>query len=287
MNKQFTKVLVPVNFNRNTPLVMQKAIQVANEFNCDVHLLHVQTPVPVIPFLYDSHFSGSYSGNSSNFSEKKLQRLRNMHVRKLINGLQMTTSVELGNWQEMLKKTIIAEHIDLVLVPKRRKRFWGALIQKIDINKLVQQTRCPVLTVTRPFNIHHLQKIVVPVGDTLPVKKLSLAAFLARQNNGQVHLMSSFPENKNGETRARWCVTRAYQLLRDYTQVNIHCTSEPNHPGMNGTLAFANEIKADLIVVNSGRETKPAGWLSRLMKKYIHRESNIPVLTVAPGIDLP
>ena len=35
MKKLFHKILVPVNFNRNTAMLLEKAIQIANEFSCD------------------------------------------------------------------------------------------------------------------------------------------------------------------------------------------------------------------------------------------------------------
>jgi len=281
LKKLFTKILVPVNFNRNTALVMQKAVQIANEFRCDVHLLHVQTPLAIMPFLYEGYFSTTIYESHARTAAGKLQQLREIYGKRLDDGLLMTISQELGDWQTMMKKTIIAEHTDLVLIPKHPKRFFGALIQKININKLIQQTQCPVLTVTRRFNIHHLQNIVVPVGDSLPIRKLTMATYLARQSNGNVHLMGNAGKNKKEEKRSSWCVTRAYQLLRDYTQVNIHCSITADHNGMDGMLTVAKNVKADLIVVNSGKETQPAGWLNRLLGKYVYKESNIPILTVA------
>lgn len=281
MKKLFTKILVPVNFNRNTAMAMQKAVQVANEFHCDVHVLHVQTPLTILPFLYEGFFATNVYESHARTAAGKLQQLREIYGKKLNDGLLMTISQELGDWQTMLKKTIISEHTDLVLIPKHPKRFFGALIQKININKLIQQTKCPVLTVTRRFNIHHLQNIVVPVGDTLPIRKLTMATYLARQSNGYVHLMGSSGKSKREEKQSSWCVTRAYQLLRDYTQVNIHCSIGADNNRMDGMLAVARNVKADLIVVNSGKETQPAGWLNRLLGKYVYKESNIPVLTVA------
>ena len=281
VKKLFTKILVPVNFNRNTAMAMQKAVQVANEFHCDVHVLHVQTPLAIMPFLYEGFFSAGIYESHVKTAAAKLQQLRDIYGKKLNDGLLMTISQELGDWQTMMKKTIISEHADLVLIPKHPKRFFGTLIQKININKLIQQTQCPVLTVTRRFNIHHLQNIVVPVGDTLPIRKLTMATYLARHNNGYVHLMGSSGKNKKEEKRSNWCVTRAYQLLRDYTQVNIHCSIGADLNGMDDMLAVAKNVKADLIVVNSGKETQPARWLNRLLGKYVYKESNIPVLTVA------
>ncbi len=75
-------------------------------------------------------------------------------------------------------------------------------------------------------------------------------------------------------------MTRAYQLLRDYTQVNIQCSIGADNTSIEDMLAVAKNVKADLIVVNNGKETQPTGWINRLLGKYVYKESSIPILTV-------
>ncbi|MBK9937098.1 MAG: universal stress protein [Chitinophagaceae bacterium] len=73
MQKLFTKILVPVNFNRNTGLALDKAIQLANYFDCDIHLIHVQTPTATFPFLYNGSFPGSRIRESGKKYESQLK----------------------------------------------------------------------------------------------------------------------------------------------------------------------------------------------------------------------
>lgn len=279
----FTKIIVPVNFNRNTHMLMQKAVQIANEFGCDLHLLHVQLPTTIIPFFYDGHFAGPQLQGQPEKAIEKLEEIRCFYLPRLKEGKTISVSLETGQWQYMIKKTVITTNADLVLIPGRRKRIEGAIIRKINISKLAQQSQCAVLTITRNFNIHHLHKILVPVGDTLPVQKLAMATYLARQNNGSIHLVTEAGRNFKREKKSRWSISKAYQLIRDYTQVNIHYSPDTVHTGTDSTLALARNVKADLIVLNPGRETLPHGWFRRLLGKYIYSESEIPVLTVSAG----
>ncbi|OSZ73577.1 hypothetical protein CAP36_16290 [Chitinophagaceae bacterium IBVUCB2] len=282
MTKIFNRILVPVNFNRNTELLMKKAVQVANEFNCDLHLLYVQTPISVIPFLYDGSVSGSLFNFSMEDSQIKMQRLQDEYKSHLSNGLLMTTEILHGSWQTIMKEVIISKHIDLVLIPKYHRKFTGALVQQININKLSQQTQCPVLTVTRRFDVTQLHNIVVPVNNFIPIKKLTMATFLARKFNGIVHLMGQKANSKAEEKLNTRCVTKSYQLLRDYTNVRVHCSAEIYSNGHADTLAYAKDVAADLIVVNPGKESMRKGWWGNWFGKYLFRESNIPVLTIAP-----
>jgi len=285
MQKLFTRILVPVSFNRGTGLAIDKAIQLANRFACDIHLLYVR-PVPgLIPFLHAGYFSGATTPSANKNVARKLKRLEDSSREKLQDGLLISSSVIPGNWQSVMKQTIIAEHIDLVVVPGKRNRLPRALIHGINLNTLSLQTQCPVLTVTSRFNISQLQNIVVPVGDCLPVKKLTIATYLCREVDGNIHLMGSGDYSHNGGEKKRFLI-KAYKLLNDYGHVKIHCSLSGDLDNPASTLAYAREVQADLIVVNTGKESLLNGWWNRLMGKYLYRESDIPVLTIAPQYDM-
>ena len=279
MQKLFTKILVPVDFNRNTRWSVEKAIHLANKFNCDILLLHVQAPPSTIPFLYNTFFSGSFSKSPEKDLKKKMKDLEQLYRPKLKDGILMTSVIQVGFWQSILKDVIIAEHIDLFLIPRNRRRLNEALIKKININKLSQQTNCSIMTVTRSFNANHLQKIVVPVNDLLPIKKLTIATYLSLESSGCIHLMGE--SNHSISTIKGGYLIRAYQLLNDFGNLNIQCALQDNDNTATGTLAYAQNVNADLIVVNPGRESRLRGWWNKLSGKYLSRESDIPVLTVA------
>ncbi len=281
MKKLFTKILVPVNFNRNTNLALDKAIQLANYFACDVHLLHVQPPSATIPFLYDGFLSGSLFRSSSANCESQLKELEERCKGKLHDGLLMSSSTIAGTWQTALKQIIIAEHIDLLVIPRSRRKFGSALIQRIDLNKLSQQAQCPVLTVTRSFNVNYLQNVVVPINDSLPVRKLNMATYMCRGAQGSIHLMGSGGNSPRGRQRRKFLI-KSYQLLSDSGHIKIHCSLPDNFDNPTSTLTYARNIKADLIVVNTGKESLLKGWWNKLLGKCLYRESDIPVLTIAP-----
>jgi hypothetical protein len=276
MKKLFNHILVPVNFNRNTPMLMEKAIQVANQFYCDIHLLYVQTQWMAIPFLCD----GYVSGTDLNYSEEagiKLKNLAGASRHQLADGLRITSTVVTGSWQSMLKEQVITKHIDLVILPRNEKKFFRVLVYKVDVNQLSLQTQCPVLTVTKDFDISQLHNIVVPIGNFLPIRKLTAATYMAREFNAVIHLMGGKNNSYGNDRQKTRCLTRSYQLLRDYTNVKVYCSTQDGDTTARETLAYAKNVKADLIVVNSGRESILKGWFSN----YLYQDSNIPVLTIS------
>lgn len=274
MQKLFTKILVPVNFNRNTSWAVDKSIQLANKFNCDILLLNVQ---PVSSF-YNLFFSDHYTETSINAAVIKMKKLEQQHRSKLKEGSLMTSAVLAGNWQSVLKDVIIAEHIDLTIIPRGNSKLNNVVIRHININKLSQQTNCPVMTMTRNFNANHLQNIVVPVHDLLPVKKLTIATYLSLETNARIYLVGG---DDQATGKMDGYLMKAYQLLNELGKLNIQCALGNNDHTATETLAYAKEIKANLIVVNPGQESRLKGWWNQLRGKYLCRESDIPVLTVA------
>lgn len=277
MHKLFNKILVPVNFNRNTRWSIDKAVQLANRFDCDLFLLHVQAPPPAMPYLSDAFFTGSLMGTPRIDPGKKMKELECQYKPKLKEGLILTSATRTGYWQPVLKDVIIAEHIDLALIPRSKKQLVGAVIRRININKLTQQTNCPIMTITRNFNANHLQNIVVPVFDLLPVKKLTIATYFSLETTGCIYLVG---RNNHAAVKTEDYLIKAYQLLNDFGKLNIQCALRDNDDTATSTLAYAKDVKANLIVVNPGQESRLKGWWNKLRGKYLCRESDIPVLTI-------
>ena len=134
------------------------------------------------------------------------------------------------------------------------------------------------MTITRNFNANHLQNIVVPVHDLLPIKKLTIATYVSLETNGCIYLMG---DDYHTTARSDGYLIKAYQLLNDLGKLNIRCALRQNDDTANGTLAYAKDVKANLIIVNPGQESRLRGWWNKLRGKYLSRESDIPVLTVA------
>ncbi len=263
MQKLFSKILLPVLFNRNTRWASDKAIQIANKFGCDVHLLHAHTmPLPVTSVL-----------------ETEMNELAGYVRQKLNDGLLVTTSVCSGGWQTALKDAVIAEHIDLVMIPRSHRKLRTSLIRKISINQLSQQTNCPVMTIPRRFNVSQLHNIVVPVNDLLPVNKLKLATYVSLETNGCIYLMGC---DENVLMSNEGYLVKAFQLLNGLGPLKVQCAYREDPDMANSALNYAKDIQAGLIVVNPGQESRLRGWWNRLSGKWLCSESDIPVLTVAP-----
>ena len=283
MTNLINHILVPVNYNRNTDFVLQKSVAIANAFDADLHILHVETPLISLPFVYEGiYISANHEPDSGKQVATKMKGLLEKYRPKMKEGLQLNGTVMKGNWFSMMKETVITNHIDLIVIPRNSKRFFGALLYEVNLNRLSQQSQCPILTVTPELEIDHLKNIVVPVDDFLPIRKLTLATYLARKFNAKVHLTGAGSNADGKDLTNSIFLAKSYQLLTKYAEVQIHYPSDNTNTLAADSLAYAKSVNADLIVVNPGKESKLGKWFSSLLGKYLYKESNIPVLTVSP-----
>ena len=258
----FSKILLPVLFNRNTRWASDKAIQLANKFGCDVHLLHAHNmPVPAVSAL-----------------ETEMKELSSYVRSKLNDGLFVSSSITSESWQIALKDAVITEHIDLAIIPRSHRKLRTALIRRVNINQLSEQTNCPVMTIPRGFNVNNLTNIVVPVKDLLPVNKLKIASYVSLETNGCIYLMGC---DENVLINNEGYLMKALQLLNGVGPLKVQCAYREDQDMAHSALNYAKDIHAGLIVVNPGQESRLKGWWSKITGKWLFRESDIPILTVA------
>jgi hypothetical protein len=281
MKNYFNRILVPVFFNHETKESLARVTEIANELGCDLHLLHVQVPSRIFPFFHNGYLSSSSFKTKFHESQVRMEQLVEECRGQLADGLLINGNVLAGSWQTHMKESIIKFDIDLVVIPARNGKATD-VFRMLNINRLSQQTQCPVLTLTNDFVFGHLQNIVVPIKDFLPVRKLTAATFLSRKFNAMVHLLGQRGNTEALDKQHTDSLIKAYQLMSEYTSVKIHCFSEKRDTATAETMAYAKEVSAGLIVVNPGKESLFKSVFSRWLPKNLLIESNIPVLTISP-----
>jgi len=279
MQRLFTRILVPVSFGRSTHWLVDKAVQLANKFDCDILLLHVQSPSLIDRLFCNTIVPNPYDNFSFAGMEIWMEDLKQKQKMKLKEGLLMKSTIMYGWWQSILKDVIIAQHIDLTIIAQNANQYSNSIVPRINIDKLSQQTNCPVMTLPRSFNVRDLQNIVVPVNDVLSVKKLRIATFLSQGNRGCIYLMGK--EEQFTAKTEKGSLMRSYRLLSDFGKLNIQCALRDNDDTARGILTYAKDVKANLIVVNPGQESQIKGWWRKSMEKCRLNESSISVMTVS------
>jgi len=279
MKSVFNRILVPVVFNAETAENIMSVISLANDLGCDLHLLNVKS-TPTFFHRVRKLLQRKPDLRHIQNAEEKMQALVEQFRIKLADGLLLNGTVVMGNYQAGVKRAVITNDIDLVVIPGYHNKLVSFPGGQININKLSQHTQCPVLTVSK-FSGFHMQNIVVAINDFLPLRKLIAATFLAKRFDGMVHLLGQRSDTNTIDINNTMHLTKAYQLLRNYTRVKVHRSVSKNGSVAEDILDYARRVHADLIVVNPGKESLLSGLFNRWIEKYLPVKSNIPVLTIS------
>jgi nucleotide-binding universal stress UspA family protein len=271
--------LVPVEINNPSEYVIKEAIELARAFECNVHLL----------FLLP-HSSSKYTRVRDWFkneedANQRIVKLYSQYILHLPPPLRLHTSIEKGRHENSITSYAIKNHIDLLVLGRTYPLFSAGWFMQSGINRLSRKTGCPVLTLQSRANLDSMRNIVMPVGASfLPIRKLMFATYLAKKYNSRLHLvtLSGYQQGLNAGNNQY--LLKAYRLIRDNTEVPVECITLPGENIAAITLQYAKDVKADLIVINPGKESLLSGLINRVFSRFLFNESRIPVMTVAPPL---
>jgi len=267
MNKLFNHMLVPVDQEDEEDIV-QQALHMADSLQCQIHLLYN------IPFAQHERRVGELKA-----------AIRQRYPFLMAPGIFLEINTDPAFPERQIIDYAKRHGVDLILLVKKKRAGHSQLRTGADVDRLVDKTLCPVLTVSGQPALSSLKNIVLPVGDHLPMRKLLFATYLGRTVNSTIHLVA--PTNALAEG-VRDNLQKCYRLLRENTNLSIECQASPEENLAEAAWDYAKKIKADLILTSPGKESMLSGFWNNLRSKFFRRRgsrslsntSQIPVMTI-------
>jgi nucleotide-binding universal stress UspA family protein len=280
MQKLFNRILVPVDLTEKSRKAVEKAVELAKEYSCTIHLVHVTKAVSIGSLSFDKH--GEQQDRLRSDERQSRARLMDLFgfLKPVLDpSIKVEYSVLRGNWNEAIVNYVNEHGVDLVLVGQG-----GHLFSKKEMllnpNRIATRTNVPVITVPSNRRLVKLYSIVIPVTDFLPVRKLIYGIYMGTKHATTVKLLGI--ENPQTSEKVRHYMRKAYQLIRDNCSLNVELELLPGENVAETVNQYAMTHSADLVIVNPGGQSRMPGFFSWLFGKIIQRYSAPPVLTVSP-----
>jgi nucleotide-binding universal stress UspA family protein len=283
MPKTFYNLLVPVDFTAKSKWAISKAIDLANNFHCNIHLVHVVSSdlFPFVPIEASSIFPYDISADLEN-ARVKLAAMRDTYRHHLCGGGgSIEISLLQGDKSQQLAKYIEQYNMDLVVVGLSRFNLIHRVLSSVSISKLARKTNVPVLAVRSSGMVSHFKKIVLPLTSDIPVRRLQLAAMMARSYRSTVYLVSL----RKDENPAENVLNKALEVIQSLSTIPVQCFMLEGKNLAKSTLEFSKRINADLIMANPLTEFTMPGFWNRLTRKLLSYDSKIPVLTIDKNVE--
>ncbi len=273
-------ILVPVQFSARDKWAIAKAIELANTFQCNIHLVHVvSSPLRSLKSLMN-YFLYEDTVHMTN-ARKQLEKLRDDFRHHLCGSGNMEISLLRGNPSEELVDYINRFEMDLVVMGLSRFSLLHRILSSVSISRLARKTAVPVLAIRASGLVSHFKKIVLPVTGEIPLRRLKMATMLARSFKSTVYLVGL----REQEGLAAQILNETLDVLQSISTIPVQCFWLEGKNLAKSTLEFSKRINADLIMANPLHEFHLPGWWSRVTRRLISYGSRIPVITVDKNTD--
>jgi len=282
MQKLFNDILVPVDFSKDSQRTFEKVIDMANEYDCNIHLLHVVSisPIDEIALSKGNEFALISLINKQEKLEYELEDLRTKYKDHLHKDKIIYTHLQKGSWDECIINFVLQNKID-VIVAGLQTIGWGKKRTFLNANKIAERVNIPVITIPEDKRLTKLISVVIPVTDFLPVKKLMYGVYVAQNDNATIKLLGVENENDSEQSRkVHHYLQKSFQLIRDNCSVPVEIATTSGHNIAEAINQYAYKNPMDLIIVNPDKKNRISGSFVSFLANIIQRISVPPVLTI-------
>lgn len=277
MPNKLYNILVPVDFSGKNKWAISKAIELANSFDCNIHIVHVvhTNMIPMLPI--EAGIFTPYESHAARMSAyERLKGLSAFYSSQLCGNGKIEISVLEGNTANKLADYIKKFEMDMVVVGLSKFNLVQRIVSSVSISKLARKTNVPVLAVRPGGLVCHFKKIILPLHEEIPLHRIKLATMLARTFKSTIYMVTLRKENNTAEN----IINEALQIVQSISTIPVQGIILEGKNLAKTTLVFAKRINADLILINPLKEFHLPGWWNRITNKLLSYGSEIPVMTM-------
>ena len=278
----FKNILVPVDFSINTQVAIKKSLEIIEPEGTTIHLFHVLKPLSAWRGNLRQILSRRKLSEKADYdiSLRKLQEWKS-----LVEDNHSNIRVEVDIVEAIAVENAVVEKAmrlmpDIVIIGKNRNHSHLPFLNTVSPHRIAKTTGFPVLAVMPGSIYNRVKSIVVPIGSFVPEKKMELILALRKKYRLSIHLVTIMSGKQNTNDFSGHALLSTYRFLRDVA--NCPLDHEVLH-GTNiarSTLKFAQEINADMLVVDSDKETTIASFPGKHISDELTPNSRLQILTV-------
>ena len=271
MRNKLCNILVPVDFTNKNKWAINKGIEMANQMNCNIHLVNI-----VKPKLFSS--ITPYESNVDRLnSYDQLKDLAVSYSSQLCGNGKIEVSLLEGNTTNKLVEYIRDFEMDMVIMGLSSNLF-HRMTSSTSVNKLAKKTNVPVLAVGSKGLIHHFKKIILPLYDELSLRRIKMATTLASSFKSTIYMITL----RQGNNTPEKILKDGLDIVKNISKIPVHGVILEGDSLAKTTIDFAKHINGDLIMINNPVEKhEKTGWWNKLYNKILSYGSEIPVMTMS------
>jgi nucleotide-binding universal stress UspA family protein len=282
--KDYTTILVPVDFNEPSLKATQYAAQLAGSQNGEVILMNVfETPGMLMEFFS----SGDELVKITNLAKDKLQELANS-LQKNWPNVKFGTIVERGKPYIKILEAAQNPEIKMIVLGENHDSNEPETELGTTVYHVTLKSPVPVLTI-KGAPSKWKNKIVLPLDLTREIQKqLKTAMLYAKNYDAEIHLVSALIGGiKVKESRIyKKLIEAEKELKANNIKTRVKLFEVSKVPPFMRVLQYSEDIEADMIIVLTHQEGYTYDNYIGAFAHQIINLSKMPVLSLtATAID--
>lgn len=266
-------IIVGTDFSEGSYVALELAVDVANRMQCDILLVWVRREKMLL--------AGEQLDMLSKLAKEKLQSLCEKYS-PLMKGGNIHYSIIGGRVSTAIAEAARREISPLIVIGTNGASGFEKYLIGSQAARIVQDSPCPVLTMRQGYDFHkRLERIVVPLRvNANSRQKVPPAATMAKIFGSEVHILGLL-DLKEEESALRTYISQSIDYL-EREGVPYHFEIRSYSTYSDTVLHYADEIKADLVIINTEQDRVISQLFLGTNAQQIVHKSQIPVLCIHP-----
>lgn len=266
-------LIVGTDFSEGSYVALELAIDIANRMHTGIILVWVKREKLL--------FTGEQLDMMTNLASDKLKELCSRYQPAMKYG-KIESRIVQGKVSSAIAHVARTEVSPMIVIGTNGASGFEKYVIGSQATRIVQDAPCPVLTMRQGYDFHkQLERIVVPLRvNTKSRQKVPPAATMARIFGSEVYILG-LRDLKEEEGQLRTYIGQSIDFL-EREGVSYHSEIRSYSTYSDTVLGYADEVKADLVVINTEQDAIISQFFLGTNAQQIVHKSQLPVLCIHP-----
>lgn len=280
----YKNILIPIDSLHQAQVAAEKALELSDPIHTCIHLVSViQFQSFWQRFFYTNALvqKQRYFTKKNTLAERKIEAIKTKIAAISPQTIVKTSIIIETAMSDQLIKYTMQHDIDLVVNTHKSSGSGWVWFKKDWSEELARKASVAVLTVTKGCLNHPIKSILLPVKSFVPERKIQVALAYAKKFNAHIHLVTLLDNNDSTAKIKVDAFYLTYKILSEYGH-------PPQYKILQGAdsdaalLRYADQIKADMILVNPNKKKRIPGIMRQKMTDMLNPISALHILTLKP-----
>jgi nucleotide-binding universal stress UspA family protein len=281
--KEFRRILVPIDFSDNSIRALNYAMIWAKKLNCELVLLHIDESLSLM-----SSFTKIFFGKGSKAPKLRVNPTESLI--KLCKTIEENESIKAEPvyskgviWERIIEKSQLHD-VDLIVMGTHGAKGIENFLAGSNTYSVVDNSKIPVISTLGDAEFQkEIKNILLPIDHSKETRqKVDEAIFVAQLFGSDITVMGcTISDDEKIHFHTNKIVDQVINYIEEVgIKTHRHFTYGENLSNL--ILPYADECKADLIIIMTELEINPTGFFYGSYSQQIINNARHPIMSIKP-----